>query len=115
MKAKYIALALVVSMPCFSQDTMELRKLENVVGTIQGREARVAFVQCFKDKVICFAAYENEGGARMYGGFECPDIRCFDSQQDITYAEFKRHRETHRKYQPHMAPDKENTTHREYQ
>ena len=105
MKAKYIALALVVSMPCFSQDTTELRKVENVAGTVQGMEARLAFVQCFKDKVICFAAYENEEGARMYSDFECPDIRCFDSQQDITYAEFKQHRETHRKYQPHMAPD----------
>ena len=117
MKAIYIGLglALVISMPCLSQDNAELRKLENVVGTVQGSEARIAFVQCFKDRVICFAAYENEAGARMYSDFECPDIRCFDSEQDITYAEFKRHREVHREYRPHMVPDKENTTHPEYE
>jgi len=108
MKAKYIGLALVISVPCLSQDTSELRKLENVAGTVRGTEltARVAFVQCFQDKVMCFGSYTNEEGARMYSEFDCPDIKCFDSRQDITYEEFKQHRETHREYRPSMAPDK---------
>ena len=107
MKAKYIGLALVISMPCLSQDSSDLRKVDNVAGTVQGKEltVRLAFVQCFQDKVMCFGSYTNETGVRMYSEFECPDLKCFDAQQDITYAEFKRHRETHREYRPSMAPD----------
>lgn len=107
MKAKYIGLALLVSVPCLSQGTLELREVQNVAGTVQGTEliARLAYVQCFQDRVMCFGSYTSEDGARMYSAFECPDIKCFDSQQDITYAEFKRHREKHREYRPSMTPD----------